>query len=1787
MKYLYILFFVVLIDSISTQAVNIPSLSSPANYSIYNRNNTSSIKIEWSNVSAGEYWLNVFPSGNAPHPKFDASVGNSLSKNIDITNFENGVYIFQVKARATGEAWSNYSTSREFIVDVPPSVPSLSSPADGASITQNSSQTFSWDSPNEPVVRYYIRIVNGVNFNASPIFENEPSLTSKNVNCNWSAGTYTWGVRAIKPTPSGYNQSTYETTIGWGKYAPTRTFSLIGQPPSIPLLKYPSNGVTLNDNTPDLTWTADNANYFHIQISNNSGFASIIQENVSCNGFNWTPNIMADGTYYWRVKTYGNGTWSNWSNPWNFTINTKPPSPPTLIAPSGNINLENEIIFSWRRVSNAARYRIKICSDQAMTSQITGSPFEAALGDTTYAISASYFSIGQTYYWQVGSISSNEGGGWGIYGSSPAFSFKPIQSHNFNLILPSPNTTITTQEMVFSWPVVSDAIKYELYVDNNEGLGSCEVAPKNIADLRNLTSTTFTLSGNWLNQNLYFCQVWAIRKSDTIKSNLRSFIYQPQKTSCPQWSPIYRLFKPSIVDHFYCTSPSHRDAAIAEGYKLEKEEGYISIVPFEVKSPDSIRCIYRFALQANNGLKTSCHYYTTNDKEIDNRIISGMIYEGIIGYTYKLYQAGLDTLWHVYLNQAIPDYRRDNLYTTSRYEANYAYDVFKYKGAGPEFMAYVSNYNRNANIPWISNNPEVGIGVNPVNGIFSHYEKNGFNIPGAKTSLNFDVAYSSSRAMLGDILINPLGIGWSHNYNNYIFTDDCWVYVCWGNGDIYKFYKNDFSPEIKITYDILSQPSSNSLQIRQKDQTLYLFEKLKSDDNIYFLTSIKDRNSNEIKLSYDNVNHRLLSVQSPEQRSLKFSYNDKGKLITVTDPTGRTIKFDYSTEGLDNLIKYTDAKNQETKYSYLVIEQDTLTLNSEFSHLLQTLKLPMGNTITNTYNTLAKPVRIKEQSYSLAGMSIKTQIGIPSNNSVSFIDGSNKAVSINFMPIDVTKNIFNVTQTSTSNTKYEYDINSYNPTLPKKIIDGNGNITTIVCDNLGNTIEIVQPNGIKHLFEYNQLNQIKKYTDPLVHIYSIDYDSKGNINFVVSPTGEKTDYTNNSNGTINTITNAGGVNQTFAYNSFGNVSGVTDKLGNSTSFGYDAISRLTSVTNPLGQSSKYTFDNNDLVTDVFDSGNNNTHYTFNANDLLTEVQNALLQKTSLTYDNYNQLTSIANPLNDKSLKTYYKNGLDSTYTTPNSDVFSYTYDDFYRLKGIIGPELNRTITYDLNDNVKSVSDQRGTVEFTYDELSRMLSSKYDNKEVKYSYDKAGNIISINYPGDKKVSYEYYEDNLLKSVTDWNAHKTSYYYRKDGSLDSINYANKTYCKYKYDEAGRLNTMYNFKSNVDTINYYNYQLDAIGNQTAVTQTEPFGIFPLQPDSVSYSYNAANRLVSAGKASFTFDENGNLKTQSENGTTNYNWDAEGRLTGISGKINANFTYDGLGNRRSSNINGVARKYILDLNSSMSQVLMETDANGNVMNYYIYGIGLVERIKADGSTTNYFHYDSRGSTIALTDQSKNITHKYNYGAFGELYQKFEPDSDPNPFRYIGQHGVMADDSVLYFMRARYYNPVLGRFISEDPVWNSNLYNYVNGNPIIMIDPNGELENNVCSIKVYRERKAMLLKQMLYYQQESAKYEQRDMRLERWQIALEGLSDVCITISATAFPFLPAINSTIGAIGNSATGDNIRALKYSTSIGLDLFTGGLGTKMAGLKGITNAKINISSTLVGVYKNRQIEKYWK
>ena len=294
---------------------------------------------------------------------------------------------------------------------------------------------------------------------------------------------------------------------------------------------------------------------------------------------------------------------------------------------------------------------------------------------------------------------------------------------------------------------------------------------------------------------------------------------------------------------------------------------------------------------------------------------------------------------------------------------------------------------------------------------------------------------------------------------------------------------------------------------------------------------------------------------------------------------------------------------------------------------------------------------------------------------------------------------------------------------------------------------------------------------------------------------------------------------------------------------------------------------------------------------------------------------------------------------------------------------------------------------------------------------------------------------------------TYTYRKDGLLKRVDYPNNTFGEYAFDEAGRVTGILWKKANGDTIFSSNYVLNPTG--LPIQEERQSAIHPdsIQVEEMELNYTfdqSNNEILTFGNDAVQHDDNGNVI---QIGNEQYVWDEYNRLVE---NPDYYYEYDGLGNRKqkTNKSTGEITRYILDTNADMSWVLAEANSSNQIQYHYIYGNGLNARIDATGNTS-YYHYDLRGNIIAITNQAGEITHKYEYSPYGRVIYKKEADF--NPFRFVGQYGVEYENEDLYFMRARYYKPLMGRFLNVDPIYNpENLFVYADNNPLKNIDPQG-----------------------------------------------------------------------------------------------------------------------------------------
>ena len=444
-------------------------------------------------------------------------------------------------------------------------------------------------------------------------------------------------------------------------------------------------------------------------------------------------------------------------------------------------------------------------------------------------------------------------------------------------------------------------------------------------------------------------------------------------------------------------------------------------------------------------------------------------------------------------------------------------------------------------------------------------------------------------------------------------------------------------------------------------------------------------------------------------------------------------------------------------------------------------------------------------------------------------------------------------------------------------------------------------------------------------------------------------------------------------------------------------------------------------------------------------------------DIFREQITISNPMGGIDSYTYDAIGRVYTHTDPRQNTITYPiYDGLNRVRQVrYQDQSTKNIVYNCC-GLESVTDSNGTVAIAYDEITKRPSTITDvyGKVISFTtYDKNGNLETLTYPGNKAVRYEYDKADRLIKVTDWLNNETRYEYTPAGDLFKTYYPNGTTVTYGYDNAHRLTSILDMKADGTVNSVYKYTLDSLGNRKEISLYQPLIAVPPTLSAVSSNYDNDNRLQVAGETDYEYDANGNLDTVTTGSDVrDHTWDYEDRLTRLTVGGNVyEYKYDGLGNRVSRKVNGVETKYVVDP-TGLSKILAETDASGNITAYYVYGLGLISKI-TPADQVYYYHFDGIGSTVAITDSSGNIVNKYAYDEFGKVLSQEE--AIPNPFKYVGQFGVMDEGNGLLYMRARYYDPESGRFISKDPIGfaggDLNLYAYVGNNPVNAIDPEGK----------------------------------------------------------------------------------------------------------------------------------------
>jgi RHS repeat-associated protein len=543
-----------------------------------------------------------------------------------------------------------------------------------------------------------------------------------------------------------------------------------------------------------------------------------------------------------------------------------------------------------------------------------------------------------------------------------------------------------------------------------------------------------------------------------------------------------------------------------------------------------------------------------------------------------------------------------------------------------------------------------------------------------------------------------------------------------------------------------------------------------------------------------------------------------------------------------------------------------------------------------------------------------------------------------------------------------------------------------------------------------------------------------------------------------------GIQETYTYDLQSNLLTYTDPKAYQTVFTYDKLNRLVKVTDALNQNTVYAYN-------MLGSLKSTTHTDGTQNWVRTS-----------DYDERGLLTKKT----DQALKieTYQTNQLGQAVgkTDRNQTLFANQYDQLGRLTISSGGNSSFKTTYGINPfGPEKVEERSGQTllrssAFSYNHRGQLASKSMSNEgytqSTGFQYHMDGSLASVSDPFNYTTQYKYDHNRINTVQTNGSAvvstneeDNAKYDYNANGTLQSVTYpklADGTYVKavYEYDKINRLKSVLNKKGNT-ILSEYHYLYDNNSNIESITDAS---------GTTTYEYDRLNRLTvinrpNGTKVVYTYDVRGNRTTlrddtypvETDEVTTEFNiWN---QLTVYTkGTHTTSFQYEPAGLRAKKITPTKTVRYAYDGNG---RVISESDATNNVTSNYVWGPDRL-LVKQDAAISEQFYYlyNGHGDVVQIMNEQGQIQNSYTYDEWGNMVNKTE--SIPNEFTYAGE--IFDEETGLYYLRARYYNPSVGRFISEDSYEGQvvdplslNLYTYTANNPLMYTDPTGHCFRGEC----------------------------------------------------------------------------------------------------------------------------------
>ena len=655
-------------------------------------------------------------------------------------------------------------------------------------------------------------------------------------------------------------------------------------------------------------------------------------------------------------------------------------------------------------------------------------------------------------------------------------------------------------------------------------------------------------------------------------------------------------------------------------------------------------------------------------------------------------------------------------------------------------------------------------------------------------------------------------------------------------------------------------------------------------------------------------------------------------------------------------------------------------------------------------------------------------------------------------------------------------------------------------------------------YEYGYLNKVTKTYTPFntksngsvnYSVTENQYDKNGNVTLAKQTVQKQDSDTVKYSVTENQYNAQGLLTQVTLSDSTSNgEKNITKYFYNNAGIQTKMYTGLNSTNDSDYMTTNYEYDAwGHLVRTTDSTGYNSGATTYDLNGNVLTSTDANGNVTTNTYDALNRVLTANTVCSDTSKnvsKSYVYDNMGRVRSkTANGVQTSYQYDIFGRVYQELSPKSFKGYFYEgisqyAKEQLVGINHQTmySSTQYEYDAEMRIAQVKESgNLTATYTYDANGNKVSETLANGVVSTYSYNGCNkVTKLVTksgnsDISSYEYSYYL--DGS-DACKVRNENgiieTTSYDYDGLKRLTR--ESISNGKTADTYSYEYDDYGNRSKMVANGSEEYETVYDYTVNGKYTAllqketktveetSNTTISDGLAisptdlitstaadakteetAYSYDANGNQITKTAEGKTETNtYDGLNQLIGFTdGETTASYKYNADGLRTSKTVDGKTINHIWDGNKQI--VVDMDDSDWYSAEVYVRGTNLLAKFsKQSGNVkTDYQYYtqNAHGDVVNLTDSTGAITKSYKYDAFG--VEQNVDDADNNAFRYCGEY--YDSESGTIYLRARYYDPTIGRFISRDSVTGENtdplslnLYTYCHNNPIIGTDPSGHI---------------------------------------------------------------------------------------------------------------------------------------